>query len=123
MKHLSLLLAALLFSTTSLSSIAGDKGNAYVSNQDGGVSVIDLESMETTGNIDIQAKSPRGIAVTADGKLLITANKDDGNISVVDRASGQLIKLIPVGHKKPQNHGSGSQPAGIIDNKKKFHIN
>jgi len=66
MKHLSLLIAALIFASTSL---AGDKGNAYVSNQDSGVTVIDLESMEATSNIDIQAKSPRGIAVTADGKL------------------------------------------------------
>ena len=98
MKHLSLLIAALIFASTSL---AGDKGNAYVSNQDGGVTVIDLESMEATSNIDIQAKSPRGIAVTADGKLLITANKDDDNISVIDRATGQLIKHIAVG-KNPE---------------------
>lgn len=101
MKHLSLLAAALIFSATSLSSLAGEKGNAYVSNQDGGISVIDLESMETISNIDIQAKSPRGIAVTADGKYLITANKDDGNISIIDRASGQLIKHIAVG-KNPE---------------------
>ena len=98
MKHLSLLIAALIFASTSL---AGEKGNAYVSNQDGGVTVIDLESMEATSNIDIQAKSPRGIAVTADGKLLITANKDDDNISVIDRATGQLIKHIAVG-KNPE---------------------
>lgn len=101
MKHLSLLVATLIFSATSLSSIAGEKGNAYVSNQDGGITVIDLDSMEATSNIDIQAKSPRGIAVTADGKYLITANKDDGNISIVDRASGQLIKHIAVG-KNPE---------------------
>jgi YVTN family beta-propeller protein len=101
MKHLSLLVAALIFSATSLSSIAGEKGNAYVSNQDGGVTVIDLESMEATSNIDIQAKSPRGIAVTADGRLLITANKDDDNISVIDRATGQLVKHIAVG-KNPE---------------------
>jgi YVTN family beta-propeller protein len=101
MKHISILLAALMISVTSLPSIAGEKGNAYVSNQDGGVSVIDLNTMETISNIDIQAKSPRGIAVTADGKYLITANKDDENISVIDRLSGQLIKLIPVG-KNPE---------------------
>ncbi len=101
MKHLSLLSAALIFSAVSLSSLAGDKGNAYVSNQDGGVTVVDLESMEIVSNIDIQAKSPRGIAVTADGKFLITANKDDDNISVIDRASGQLIKHIAVG-KNPE---------------------
>ena len=98
MKHLSLLIAALIFASTSL---AGDKGNAYVSNQDGGVTVIVLESMDATSYIDIQAKSPRGIAITVDGKLLITANKDDDNISVIDRATGQLIKHIAVG-KNPE---------------------
>ena len=101
MKHISLLAAALIFSATSISSIAGEKGNAYVSNQDGGVTVIDLDSMEATSNIDIQAKSPRGIAVTPDGKFLITANKDDDNISVIDRATGQLVKHIAVG-KNPE---------------------
>lgn len=101
MKNFSVLLTALMISAMSLHSVAAGKGNAYVSNQDGGVSVIDLDTMETTGNIDIQAKSPRGIAVTSDGKYLITANKDDGNISLIDRASGQLVKLIPVG-KNPE---------------------
>jgi len=80
---------------------AADRGYAYVSNQDGGVSVINLDSMEVESNIDIQAKSPRGIGVTADGKLLITANKDSENIAVIDRATGQLIKHIPVG-KNPE---------------------
>jgi len=101
MNHLSFSAIALIFITTSLSAIAGEKGNAYISNQDGGVTVVDLETMEATSNIDIQAKSPRGIAVTADGKYLITANKDDDNISVIDRASGALVKHIPVG-KNPE---------------------
>lgn len=101
MKHLSMLTTALVFSAITLSGIASEKGNAYVSNQDGGVTVIDLENMEATSNIEIQAKSPRGIAITADGKYLITANKDDDNISVIDRASGQLIKHIAVG-KNPE---------------------
>jgi len=46
---------------TATSAIAGDKGLAYVSNQDGGVMVIDLATMETKGSLDIGAKGPRGI--------------------------------------------------------------
>lgn len=103
--RLSALCAALCFSAvgmlTTSSAIAGEKGVAYVSNQDAGVTVINLDTMETTGTIDIQGKSPRGIGVTADGKLLITANKDDGNISVIDTATGQLVKHIEVG-KNPE---------------------
>jgi YVTN family beta-propeller protein len=92
------LLMALGMST---GATADDKGLAYVSNQDGGVTVIDLATMETKGSIDIGAKGPRGLGVTADGKYLITANRDDGNISVIDRASGKVEKHIPVG-KNPE---------------------
>ncbi len=91
----------LMIGMLSIAATAGERGNAYVSNQDGGVTVVDLDTLETTGNIDIQAKSPRGIGVTEDGKYLITANKDDDNISVIDRATGQLIKHIKVG-KNPE---------------------
>lgn len=97
--HTALLLALGLASA----SVAGaaDKGLAYVSNQDGGVTVIDLATMETKGSLDVGAKGPRGIAVTADGKHLITANRDDGNISVIDTSTGKVVKHIPIG-KNPE---------------------
>ncbi|ROH85795.1 hypothetical protein ED236_08625 [Pseudomethylobacillus aquaticus] len=80
---------------------ASDAGKAYVSNQDGGVSVIDLATLETTGNIDTKAGGPRGIGITADGKLLITANKDHGNISIIDAATGELVQHVEIG-KNPE---------------------
>lgn len=96
------LAAALLMALgTSTGATAADKGLAYVSNQDGGVTVIDLATMETKGSIDIGAKGPRGIGVTSDGKYLVTANRNNGNISVIDRASGKVEKHIPVG-KNPE---------------------
>jgi DNA-binding beta-propeller fold protein YncE len=61
---------------SSLLANAEDRGRAYVSNQEGGVSIINLNTMETEGTIDIQAKNPRGIGITEDGQYLITANKD-----------------------------------------------
>lgn len=96
MKHSRTTTASLLLTTLLLIStltLAGTKGMAYVSNQDGGVTVIDLETMETTNTLDIQAKGPRGIGVTKDGKLLVTANKDDDNISVVELATGNVTKI------------------------------
>ncbi len=94
--------ALFLAITTSITPVhAAERGYAYVTNQDGGVSVINLDSMEVESNIDIQAKGPRGIGVTADGKWLITANKDSENIAVIDRATGQLVKHITVG-KNPE---------------------
>jgi YVTN family beta-propeller protein len=85
----------------SLSAIAGEKGVAYVSNQEGGVMVIDLESMETKASIDVGAKGPRGIGVTSDGKWLVTANKDDGNISVVDTSGIVSPQFVIIG-KNPE---------------------
>ena len=104
MKHVRFKVAVsalLLGLFASANTLAEDKGLAYVSNQDGGVSVIDLATMETKGALDIGAKGPRGIGVTADGKWLVTANKDDGNISIIDLASGKLAKQVAIG-KNPE---------------------
>jgi len=97
---LSKTLIAAAISLLAATSAYADAGKAYVTNQDGGVSVIDLDTMETMGNIDIQATGPRGIGVTADGKYLITANKDEGTISVVTLADN-TVKKIAVG-KNPE---------------------
>ena len=97
--HAALLLAIGL--TIAPSVLAGGKGLAYVSNQDGAVTIIDLETMETKGSLDIGAKGPRGIGITSDGKLLVTANKDDGNISIIDTATGKVIKHVAIG-KNPE---------------------
>ena len=88
-----------LFEVSSV--IAASKGLAYVSNQEGKVSVIDLDTMKIKEHLNIGAKGPRGIGVTADGKYLITANQGDSNISVVDLAGVNPPKLIAIG-KNPE---------------------
>lgn len=80
---------------------AENKAVAYVSNQDGGVTVIDLATLETAGSIDIGAKGPRGIGISADGKWLVTANKDDGNIAIIDTSTQKVLKHIAIG-KNPE---------------------
>lgn len=84
-----------------LPACAADKGMAYVTNQKGDVTVIDLNTLETVSEIDVGSEGPRGIGVTADGKYLITANGDEGDISVIERASGKLLKRIKIG-KNPE---------------------
>ncbi|MEQ1883051.1 MAG: cytochrome D1 domain-containing protein [Burkholderiales bacterium] len=75
----------------------GEKGYAYVSSQEGQITVIDLATFEPVKKIGTGSKSPRGIGVTADGKLLVTANGGEGDVSLIDRASGELVKRIPIG--------------------------
>lgn len=77
------------------------QGTAYVSNQKGNVSTIDLKTFELGPEIDVGGGSPRGIGVTADGKLLVVASRDRGDLAVVDRASGKLTTRIAIG-KNPE---------------------
>ena len=99
--HFNKKIIALTIGLLAATSAFADAGKAYVTNQDGGVMVIDLATMETTSNIDIQATGPRGIGITADGKWLVTANKDGNNISIVDTATGALVKQVAIG-KNPE---------------------
>jgi len=73
------------------------KGLAYVSNQNGEITVIDLAKLEPVGEIDVGGGSPRGIGVTADGKYLVSANRDGGDIAIIERESGKLVKRVPIG--------------------------
>ncbi len=79
------------------SAVSADRGLAYVSNQKGGVTVIDLNTMQTVREIDNKGGTPRGIGITPDGKTLVVANKDEGNISILNAETGELIQHVEIG--------------------------
>lgn len=95
-----LLLLTALLNLTATQALA-DGAVAYVSSQDGSVSVIDLTNMQVTGSIDVKGDGPRGLAITEDGKQLIVATRENGSISVVDTATNAVIRQIAVG-KNPE---------------------
>ena len=76
---------------------AADGPRAYVSHQGGNLGVIDLATMKPLHEIDIQADEPRGIGVTDDGQLLVSANRENSNISIIDRASGKVLRQVKIG--------------------------
>jgi YVTN family beta-propeller protein len=73
---------------------------AYVTNQDKGITVIDLGTMQPVDEIEMKAEDPRGLGITEDGKQLIVATKD-GTVAVIDTASRKVVKHIEVG-KNPE---------------------
>jgi YVTN family beta-propeller protein len=94
----SLLGAALSLGCLSTGAAAqGGPGVAYITSQDGDISVLSLDSLAITGTIDTDGKGPRGLGVTADGKLLVTANREGGDISVIDTATKKVIKHVAIG--------------------------
>lgn len=90
-------LVALVAASCHLAASAQGPGVAYVSNQQGGVSVIDLATLTVTGTLDTAAHGPRGIGLSDDGTRLVTANMVDGNVSIINAASGKLEHLVPIG--------------------------
>lgn len=105
-------LALLLLAAPALAAdlpASGPKGLAYVSNQDGDISVIDLATLETVGSISPGAGSPRGIGISDDGKLLVSANREQGNISILDRATGKLIRQVEIGENPEFVRTRGNQ--------------
>jgi YVTN family beta-propeller protein len=80
---------------------ANTAGVAYITSQDAGVSVVDLNTMEIIKNIDVKAESPRGLGITDDGKKLIVATRENESISVIDTETGEVIQQINVG-KNPE---------------------
>ncbi len=91
------IIVALLAVVTSALATRALGQTFYVSEQAGGVTTLNGSTFARSGHIDVGGASPRGIAVTHDGKFLLTANQESGDLSVIDRASGKLLTRIPIG--------------------------
>lgn len=93
--------AAVLLACIGAPAAARAAGTAYVSNQQGAVSVVDLDTLEVRSTLETAAKGPRGIGLAADGRWLVTANMADQNISVIDTGTGEVLRQVPIG-KNPE---------------------
>lgn len=73
----------------------------YVTNQGAGVTLLDPVHFTPGKTINLDGSDPRGLAVTRDGKLLLTANQKTGDVAVIDTATLKVLRRIPVG-KNPE---------------------
>jgi YVTN family beta-propeller protein len=74
------------------------KDIAYVTEEEGGISVIDLRTLKIIRRIQPPDVQPRGIAVTLDGNYIVTANKNTSDIAVFSTPRLSLVKRIHIGH-------------------------
>jgi len=70
---------------------------AYVSEEEGGISEIDLSTMKVIRRVQPSGIAPRGLAVTFDGKYVITSNKDTSDIAIFSTPLLDLVKRIRIG--------------------------
>jgi YVTN family beta-propeller protein len=72
--------------------------------------VIDVSGRSFVRSIENVGTRPWGIAISADGRKLYTANGPSGDLSVVDVGSGKLEKLVTIGGSPWGVVGSSREP-------------
>jgi YVTN family beta-propeller protein len=70
---------------------------AYVSEEEGGISVIDLSTLKVIRRVQPSDLAPRGLAVTFDGKYVITSNKDTSDAAIFSTPDLSLLRRIHIG--------------------------
>ena len=70
---------------------------AYVTEEGGKIDVIDLSTMKVARSVEPPDIAPRGLALTHDGKYLITANQDTSDIAIFTTKNLQLVAKQHVG--------------------------
>jgi YVTN family beta-propeller protein len=70
---------------------------AYVSEEEGGISVIDLDTLKVIRRVQPSDLSPRGLAVTFDGKYVITSNKNTSDAAIFSTPDLSLVRRIHIG--------------------------
>lgn len=70
---------------------------AYVSKEDGTISVLDMKTLSVVRRVQPQDVAPRGLAVTVDGKYLITSNKNTKDATVFSTLELRLAQRLHLG--------------------------
>jgi len=70
---------------------------AYVTEEDDGISVIDLGALQVVKRIHAQDVAPRGEGLSFDGKYLVAADKDTADAAVIDTRRMKVVRKLHVG--------------------------
>lgn len=69
---------------------------AYITSQGSGLTVLDLATFKPVRTVKV-GTDPRGLAITPDGRYVLTANGGDAEVAVVDTATFEIVQRIAVG--------------------------
>jgi YVTN family beta-propeller protein len=70
---------------------------AYVSEEEGGISVLDLSTLKVIRRVQPSDIAPRGLAVTFDGKYVVTSNKNTSDVAVFSTPRLRLLRRMHIG--------------------------
>jgi len=93
----TVIIIALAGRTLGIDSAKAPTNVAYVSEEEGGISVIDLSTLKVIRRVQPSDLAPRGLAVTLDGKYVITSNKNTSDGAVFSTPDLSLLRRIHIG--------------------------
>ncbi|MFZ3340754.1 MAG: beta-propeller fold lactonase family protein [Terriglobales bacterium] len=70
---------------------------AYVSEEGGAISMIDLDTLKVVRRVQTGELAPRGLTITFDGKYVVTSNKNTSDLGIFNTAHLRLVKRIRIG--------------------------
>jgi DNA-binding beta-propeller fold protein YncE len=70
---------------------------AYVTEENGKIDMIDLNTMKIVRTVQPTDVAPRGIGVTYDGKYIVTADKDTSDIAIFRAPKMDLVTRVKIG--------------------------
>jgi DNA-binding beta-propeller fold protein YncE len=100
-RQLPIVIAVLVFAAAAAlvwtHHLAVPSNVAYVSEEEGAISMIDLGTLKLVRRVATNDIAPRGLAISFDGKYVITANKNTSDLGVFRTARLHLIRRIRLG--------------------------
>jgi YVTN family beta-propeller protein len=78
-------------------ALAPDETELYVASENGYVDVLDPSTLRSIRRLTLPGLRPFGLAVTPDGAQIYVASSNTGQIAILDRRTGALVQLLPVG--------------------------
>lgn len=89
------MVAGLALALTSPLSLRGENYRLYVDNSKGeDISVIDMNSLKVTGDINIGASLIHGLALRPDGNLLFVTVESDDTLRFVDTRTNRILTSV-----------------------------
>jgi YVTN family beta-propeller protein len=79
--------------------ISPDGKEIWVANaQDGTVSIIDFATKQVTQTLGVNARGANRLKFTLDGKLALISTLGGPDVLILDTATHEVIKRVPIGH-------------------------
>ncbi|CAF0700626.1 conserved hypothetical protein [Candidatus Methylacidithermus pantelleriae] len=91
------LVVALLLGTWSPLWCREGDARIFVSTENDGVWIFSYPKFELVGKVALEGRHPRGIALTPDGRYLITANRTTGDLAIINPKTLQVERSLAVG--------------------------